>query len=177
MLNRLKGARAYLCGSMDFATDGGIGWRRAIGTWLVSRGCIVLDPTDKPTTEGAENPKLWHALKTAGKYDDLAIHMKTIRGIDLRMVDVSDFLVVYLDYDQKPCGTWEEIFLANREKKPVLIVCKQGKKAISNWMFGTIPHQHIFDTWEQLHEYLTHVDCAGTINGLRRWVFFNWRTP
>jgi len=52
--------------------------------------------------------------------------MKQIRPVDLRMVDICDFLVVNLDLQVHACGTYEELFWANRMKKPVLIRIEQG---------------------------------------------------
>lgn len=178
MRNRLRYMRAYLCGGMDNAKDGGVGWRKRVGRWLARRGVVILDPTDKPTDAGVESPEIrahWNELKATGHYAELAAAIKLIRGIDLRMVDISDFLVVYLDREQYPCGTYEELFLANREKKPVLVVSPQGKKGVSNWMFGTIPHQHIFGSWHELYRYLNHIDCDEHIEYLRRWHFFTFK--
>ena len=44
--------------------------------------------------------------------------MKIIRCVDLRMVDISDFLVVNLDPDIPTFGTHEEIANANRQRSP-----------------------------------------------------------
>ena len=60
-------------------------------------------------------------LKLEKKYEELSGLMKTIRSVDLRLVDISDFLIVSLDLNTHPCGTYEEIFLANRQKKPIII--------------------------------------------------------
>lgn len=46
--------------------------------------------------------------------------MKVIRSVDLRLVDISDFMIVNLDLETHPCGTLEEIFWANRQKSRYL---------------------------------------------------------
>ena len=38
-------------------------------------------------------------LKETGRYFELTERMKDIVHVDLRMVDVSDFLIIYLDMD------------------------------------------------------------------------------
>ena len=111
-------------------------------------------------------------LKQEKRYDELSKVMKTIRNVDLRLVDISDFLIVNLDLDIHPCGTYEEIFLANREKKPILINVAQGKQNAPDWLFGTIPHQMIFDSWLDLQEYLMYIDGAEEIVTYNRWYFF-----
>jgi hypothetical protein len=176
-MNRLWGMRAYTCGSMDYAKDGGVGWRQLVADWLTKRGVVVLDPTNKPTSLGVESPEIrdhWKKLRAEGRYEELAAAIKVIRGIDLRMVDISDFLVVYLDREQWPCGTWEELFLANREKKSVLIVSPHEH---SFWLYGTVPHQHLFHDWDSLFKYLHYIDTAENVELLRRWCFFDLLPP
>ena len=98
--------------------------------------------------------------------------MKTIRSVDLRLVDISDFIVVNLDLNIHPCGTYEEIFWANRQKKPVIMRIVQGKENAPDWLFGTFPHQHIFSDWHDIYAYLEHVNTAENVNNYNRWYFF-----
>lgn len=177
MHSRLSGTRAYLCGAMDRALDGGVGWRRFIRTHCSGYGIKWLDPTRKPIDigeESDENRQLRHEAKQNGDYETVAEAMKTIRCVDLRMVDISDWLVVNLDMDIHACGTYEEIFLANRQKKPILVHVEQGKAAAPDWLFGTIPHQHIFSTWEEVFSYLYEVAYANEVETFGRWYFFDW---
>ena len=97
--------------------------------------------------------------------------MKIIRSVDLRLVDISDFLIVNLDLSIHPCGTYEEIFWANRQKKPIIIHLEQGKQFAPDWLFGTIPHQMIFSTWLEIRDYLHHIDSSKTIETFNRWYF------
>ena len=48
-------------------------------------------------------------LKNTGRYFELTQRMKEIVHMDLRMVDVSDFVIVYLDMDARPFGTIHEL--------------------------------------------------------------------
>lgn len=179
-MNRLRANRAYLCGAMDRVKDGGVGWRNEIGAWLRTRGVIVLDPCNKPIDiglEDAENRALRHDLKQAGDYAAVARDMKIIRCVDLRMVDLSDFLIVNLDMEVHACGTYEELFLANREKKPVIVRVEQGKNHAPDWLLGTIPHQMIFSTWDEVSDYLHDVDSAPEVDLMKRWMFFNYDVP
>jgi nucleoside 2-deoxyribosyltransferase len=99
--------------------------------------------------------------------------MKTIRSVDLRLVDISDFLVVNLDLDIHPCGTYEEITWANRQKKPIIIHMVQGKGHAPDWLFGMIPHQMIFSNWDEIKNYLNHINNSENIDTHKRWYFFN----
>jgi hypothetical protein len=123
--------------------------------------------------EDAETHKYKLKLKADKNYDELSKLMKTIRSVDLRLVDISDFLIVNLDLDVHPCGTYEELFLANRSKKPVVIHIEQGKNKTPDWLFGTIPHEMIFSTWVELQNYLKYIDTNSEIEHYNRWRFFN----
>lgn len=174
-MNRLKNQRVYLAGAMDRVPDRGAGWRAEITPFLKSMGLVVFNPLNKPTEVGKEDHTthvLKCRLKEEGRYDELSELMKTIRATDLRLVDISDFLVVNLDITTHPCGTLEEIFLANRSKKPVIVRIEQGKESAPDWLFGTLPHAMFFSRWDEVRSYLSHVDGSGEIEDLGRWRFF-----
>lgn len=176
MLNRLKNQRVYLAGAMDRVPDRGVGWRSDITPFLEEMGLRVFNPLNKPTEVGKEDEN-YHInkkiLKSQEKYEELSDIMKSIRSVDLRLVDISDFLVVNLDLATHPSGTYEEIFLANRSKKPIVIRVEQGKIETPDWLFGTIPHQMIFSTWNEVKEYLSKINSEKEIETLKRWQFFN----
>lgn len=175
-MNRLKNQRVYLAGAMDRVEDRGSGWRDSITPFLKELGVVVFNPLNKPGELGTED-NTTHAvknlLKDSKKYDELSVIMKTIRAVDLRLVDISDFLIVNLDLNTHPCGTLEEIFLANRSKKPVLIRMEQGKSHTPDWLFGTLPHSMFFSTWDEVRSYLSHIDGDEFISHENRWRFFN----
>jgi nucleoside 2-deoxyribosyltransferase len=176
-MNRLDSQRVYLAGAMDRVVDRGVGWRDEITPFLESLGLLVFNPINKPTTVGSEDMdihKIKLALKEWGHYDELASMMKTIRSVDLRLVDISDFLIVNLDINTHPCGTLEEVFWANRQKKPIIMHLEQGKEKTPDWLFGTIPHQMIFSTWEEIKNYLNHINSSKVIETYNRWYFFQY---
>jgi hypothetical protein len=176
--NRLLLSRCYLAGAMDRVPDGGVEWRDRLTPWLNSRGIIVLNPVDKPCEigrEDAESRRIRHEAKMRGDYS-LLIKDKEVRGVDLRLVDNTDFLIVNLDLETHPCGTYEELFWANREKKPIIVRVEQGKDHAPDWLWWTIPHQMIFSTWEEVKTYLDHIafDPLEKIDRFKRWIFFDW---
>lgn len=176
MINRLSNQRVYLAGAMDRVKDRGNGWRDSITPFLESLGIIVFNPIKKPSSIGQEDETVYALkkdLKNNQKYDDLSKLMKQIRSVDLRLVDISDFLIVNLDLDIHPCGTYEEIFWANRQKKPILIHMVQGKQNAPDWLFGTIPHNMIFSSWDELKNYILYIDDNESIENYKRWYFFN----
>lgn len=175
-MNRLKNQRVYLAGAIDRVPDRGAGWREDITPFLKNKGVVVFNPLNKPTEVGAEDDsthELKGKLKSEGRYDELSSMMKVIRSIDLRLVDISDFLVVNLDITTHPCGTLEEIFWANRQKKPIIVHVEQGKQNAPDWLFGTIPHEMIFSTWDEVKDYLISVDTLDEVYPKGRWYFFS----
>lgn len=175
--NRLKGNRGYLGGAMDRVLDGGVGWRINLQRELADLDVIWMDPTSKPIEigiEDLENREYRHKMKECGSFDTVSTDMKIIRCVDLRMVDLSDFLIVSIDLDVHQCGTYEELFLANREKKPIILMITQGKKNCPDWLLGTVPHDLIFNSWEEVKQYVRHVAHDPVINTFRRWMFFNY---
>lgn len=175
-MNRLKNQRVYLAGAMDRVPDRGAGWRADITPFLNGLGVVVFNPLNKPTDTGVEDEDthlLKVRLKKEERYDELSSMMKVIRTTDLRLVDISDFLVVNLDINTHPCGTLEEIFWANRQKKPIIVHVEQGKSQAPDWLFGTIPHDMIFSRWEDVKEYLVRIDSAEKVDAKGRWYFFS----
>jgi nucleoside 2-deoxyribosyltransferase len=175
-INRLNKQRVYLAGAIDRVADRGIGWRDEITPFLSNMGIEVINPLKKTSNVGLENDsvhKFKVALRSEKKYDELSALMKNIRAVDLRLVDISDFLLVNLDLNTHPCGTYEEIFWANRQKKPIVIHMEQGKINAPDWLFGTVPHQTIFSSWDDIKEYLTHINSSENIDTYKRWYFFS----
>lgn len=175
--NKLLLQRAYLCGPIDRCPDDGKTWRDEISPKLKDVGVVVLNPLNKPSIgvalEDKENREKRKKEKRKGNFAEVTRLMKEIRNIDLRMVDMSDFLIVNLDLDVYPTGTMEEIFLANSQKKPILIMCKQGISNIPDWFFGTVPHQMFFSSWDSILIYLKGVDNGDFIDYTDRWRFFD----
>lgn len=177
MMHRLKSLRCYLAGPIDNAPDDGVGWRLALYPLLQELGCTILDPCDKPIKEAKyreidDEKRAMMALKSNGRYLELAQRMKPIVHYDLRMVDISDFVVAYLHPKVPVFGTVHEIVNSLNQRKPTLVVVEGGKKNAPNWLFGIMDYHFIFDSFEELAVYLKQLD-DGTIAGdLSRWVFF-----
>lgn len=176
-MSRLLYHRCYLCGGMDRVPDGGTEWRLKITPFLRSIGVVVMDPTNKPCNFGIENKEIRNIRQKAKMMNDYGpvLNDKEVRAVDLRMVDVSDFLVCKIDMNFHLCGSYEEIFLANRQKKPILIVCEDGVGKLPDWLFWTLPNDWFFDSFDKLKIYL--IDVAVNPNfkeRKKRWMFFDY---
>lgn len=177
LASNLKNTRVYLVGAMDRVPDGGVQWRDRITPFLEGMGVKVLNPCDPKTkamiaiTEEESRGVIQH-YKDTTQYHRIKPEFGIIRGADLRCVDVSDFIIAHIDIEVHACGTYEEITTANRQKKPVLIWCEQGKKNAPNWLFFMLPHEHIFGSMEDLMYYLSQIHATKDVKGLKRWFFF-----
>jgi len=177
MKSRLKNTMCYLCGAMDRVPDGGAGWRNMITPILKDMGIGVLDPCNKPTDfahETSEFRDKIEQLKLKKQFNEVKELMRDIAAIDLRMVDIAHFVIMYMDINIHMCGSYHEASVAIQQKKPLLIVCKQGKGRIPNWIFGVMPHQHMFSHWPELICYLEDVHTGKEHNHYNRWRFFDF---
>lgn len=139
-LGHLNNARVYLSGPMDFVAsrteEKNNGWRVRVKEFLQSYGVTVFDPWEKPQVRG---------LHEYGKEDVASIIVRDkwtfkdnsegarVRAecaqnfwetmhIDLRMVDISDFVIAFCPTNIYSVGTPHEIMVARQQHKPVLFV-------------------------------------------------------
>lgn len=177
-MNRLNGLRCYLAGPIDHAEDDGVGWRMEVSAWLKDMGVLIFDPCNKPLVyakykEIEDEKQKMMELKTTGRFYELTERMKEIVHVDLRMTDVSDFLIVYIDPNITMFGTIHELLNSLNQRKPTLVVIEGGRQNASNWLFGIMDYNFMFDGFDDLRTFLHQID-NGTIGGdLSRWVFFD----
>jgi len=136
----LTGTRVYLSGPMDFvasrAQEKKAGWRVRVKAFLRSFGAVVFDPWEKPGVRGfheygredvhsASAREEWTFAPTsvgARTRARIANSFWETMHIDLRMVDISDFIIAYCPTNIFSVGTPHEIIEARRQHKPVLVV-------------------------------------------------------
>lgn len=177
-MGKLYSSKTYLVGAMDRVLDGGVEWREWITPKLHEMGVMVHNPCDKLPAYSWEDRQereirgAINQLKKERKYNQIKQDHWQMRSIDLRMVDTSDFIIANIDIDVHACGTYEEIVTANRQKKPILVHCSQGKENAPNWLFLMLPHIHIFDTWNNLLAHLEYIDLKGN-DSSDRWILFD----
>ncbi len=135
--NILKSSRVYLSGPMDFVgsriVEKFFGWRAILTPVLRALHLSVLDPWNKPEVlghreygkEGVINPKsvyekdFWTNNETRAQFE--TDFWETVH-IDLRMCDLSDFLIAFTPTNVYSVGTVHEIVVARNQLKPTLLV-------------------------------------------------------
>jgi len=176
-INKLEDSIGYLSGPIDDAEDNGIQWRRQLVELLKEKkmGFIkILDPTNKLPglcEEVGDTQEIMKSHKLHQRWDALTAMMRPVVRVDLRQVDVCDFLIAYIDVDIHACGTYHEIVIANQQKKPILIISKQGKKSVPSWLFGILDHDCFLESVEECVDYLSGINDGG-VPANDKWVLF-----
>lgn len=172
MKNILKGSTTYLVGPIQYK-DGSL-WRQQIESQLKPMGIRIFNPYNHPFINSrqeacGDTQQELKKMAAEGKYDELSVIMKQIRREDLACVDLSTFIIAYIDTSVYTCGTWEEIFWANRLKRPIFLICEQGKQNLPLWMFGTIPHKYVYNTFDEVINVLKKIDSGEIEISSDRW--------
>lgn len=159
----------YLSAPIEFE-NGRSEWRKPAITYLTEKfGIDVFDPSVDEKQKRAE--RLEKAVEQ-GNFDEVEKIATTFAKKDLGVIDRSDFLVAYNPYKVPTTGTPCEVHHAIQLKKPVMIVCPEGKKFASRWYFGNIRHRYIFGSWKDLYSYLDEVDQFKHKDNHRWWMVY-----
>ena len=176
-MNKLKGSMVYLSGQIDrISEEEATHWRNYLTPIFKNLGVGVLDPCNKPITGAIEDQNARDIRKAhikAGRFEEATKMMKEIARVDLRMVDKADLLVVYLNMDTFHCGTIHELIIGLQQNKPCLVVIKQGKVNMPDWLLGIMPHRYIFSTFIDMMEYVTDIDSGRIEANEKYWRFFD----
>tara|TARA_R110002096_G_scaffold16106_39_gene55278 strand:+ start:1695 stop:2714 length:1020 start_codon:yes stop_codon:yes gene_type:complete len=136
--NLLQNTRSYLSGPMDFVgsrvVEKYLGWRSILTPLLRLLSVTVLDPWNKPPVLGHDGDygregllpakaqyelDFWTNRETRARFEQ--DFWETVH-IDLRMTDISDFVVAFVPTNIYSVGTVHEIITARLQLKPVLLV-------------------------------------------------------
>jgi nucleoside 2-deoxyribosyltransferase len=171
-LNRTK---CYLAGNIE-NSNAPNQWRDVVKTELKDTGIIFFDPLQKPFMDSVNEDKEHIArlakLRAEGGYKELSKIMRKIRVEDLSLVDRADFLIASISAKTASWGTAEEVFWANRMKKPIYLVVSEGRRACPFWIFGTLPDDQIYDNMEDVVADIKKLDSGEKTIDLSRWKIF-----
>lgn len=172
LLNRTK---CYLAGNIENSNAPGY-WRDRVKTELADTGIVFFDPLKKPfmdsVNEDKEHIDRLVKARSEGNFTELAKIMRKIRVEDLSLVDRTDFLIALISAKTASWGTAEEVFWANRMKKPIFLVVTEGRRACPFWIFGTLPIDEIYDSIEDVVVDLKKLDSGEKKIDLSRWKIF-----
>lgn len=151
----------------------GRGWREDIKPKLTNMGITVFDPYVKPFMDDTnEDESVRGQLKTwmeAGEYDKVSERMKKIRAFDLRLCDLSDFIIAHINPSVASWGSAEEIVTSVRMRKPVFLSIEGSKKVCPLWIMGMLPHKYIYNNTDEIIEALNKIDSGEKVIDNDRW--------
>jgi hypothetical protein len=161
--NILNNAVILLSGPIDNSIDDGIGIRKEIINKCRAVGIEAhfLDPTDKPTNgfkEVGEEKKKLFQLKQEGQFSTVAAIARSFRYQDLRMVDISDIVIVHIDPNIHMSGTYEELYRAKQLDRKMFVIVNGGMAYLPNWLFGVFSSDEVFESVDEC------VQCLLKIN-------------
>jgi len=171
----LSRTKCYLAGNIENSNAPNY-WRDVVKKELQETGIVFFDPLKKPfmdsVNEDKEHIAKLTSLRAEGGYDELSKVMRKIRVEDLSLVDRADFLIASISAKTASWGTAEEVFWANRMKKPIFLVVAEGKRACPFWIFGTLPHDQIYESVEEVIADIRKLDSGEKQIDLSHWKIF-----
>jgi len=151
----------------------GRSWREKATEEMQKMGITVFDPYKKPFIDDVkEDETVRAALKVSlenGDFDTVAARMKPVRNFDLRLCDISDFLVAHIIPNLVSWGSAEELVTACRMKKPTFISIEGGKNKCPLWLLGMFPHKYIYNNNEEVMDMLRKIDSGEKKIDSDRW--------
>jgi nucleoside 2-deoxyribosyltransferase len=155
----------YLSGPIENSSDGE-NWRTEPKKILTEKYELnVFDPF-------ADIKQQWvpalNQARAEKNYEEIRKIAKQFVRKDLGNVNKADMVIAYLPFKVATTGTHHEIINANNMKKPVLLICPQGKENVPLWYFGFIHHNNMFGSFEEVYERLDEINLGKHVND-DRW--------
>jgi len=173
MKNLLNEAIVYLAGPIECVKDFGVGWRDDFIMKSDHLNLDIINPCNKPSNCTAEvgrsGERTVDRLRRQRKWSELQRFVKGFRREDLRFTDLADFLILYINPSIHMCGSYDEAFNAERQKKPLFAICEGGIEKLPTWLFGVFSTNEVFDNVDQCIAHLEKLN-DGRIELDDRWV-------
>lgn len=164
---------------MQYTQDWGTNWRKEITQELIKIGVDpnnILDPVSDRTgkTPIKEEIRRIQFFKDTNNYRELKELSKTIIRHDLRMVDISDAIILgIISQDGKvptTFGTTHEVVTAVEQHKPLFVYTNLSYKDIPLWWLGLLPDLGCWAKTPQELAQLIYRDIEENISKESKWV-------
>jgi len=161
----------YLSSSMENAECDE--WRSKCLSFFKDIGVKVFDPYNKPfmddLDESPEFRKKIYEEREKGNLEWVHEHFRNIRAVDLSCCDRADFLTVHIYPKIASWGAAEEIYTANRAKKPIFITVEGGIKKTPLWLLGVLPPKYFYNNVDEMLEMIYNINHRIMPIDSRRW--------
>lgn len=152
-MNILNKTKVYLVGGIENFGIEARTWREYTSSKLHQIGVKCFDPFKKPFLNSVEEDEktrdILLKLMSDGNYKHVREHMRRVRAFDLRLVDLSDFVIACISPTKASWGSADEIFTALRLRKPTFIVVEGGVSKTPLWIVGSIPTEYLFNNLDE----------------------------
>jgi len=176
----------YLSGPMDFADDGGTGWREEWTDKLIDIGIKsqqIYNPCKKPFN-GAQfeldnEAEIWKKCRETEDWELMERTASQIMHVDLRLVDKADIILVNFPrmengFRVPTYGTIHELVIAHQQRKPIFMVWEEtGKKDCSAWLMKLVGHKNIFAHVDKLITHLTLISQGEKAFDANEWLLLD----
>lgn len=176
----------YLSGAMDFADDGGKGWREEWTQKLIDIGINqkqIYNPCRKPFNKAQldldDESRIWKECRESKDWDRMEKTASQIMHVDLRLLDKSDIVLVNFPrmdngFRVPTYGTIHEIVVAHQQRKPIFIVWeKTGKTDCSAWLMKLVGHKNIFTHVNELIKHLQAISRGKKPFDANEWLLLD----
>jgi nucleoside 2-deoxyribosyltransferase len=196
-MNLLKDTRCYLAGPVEHDNKA-TSWRKSVALKLSKLGVKPFDPLIKPpwlkgychahpkeyrrVMDGDESEEGYVRTYPKGKVwlqkSNVIAANRDMRKVDMRIVSAVDWIVCYLPVTFTS-GTFEEVYEALRQGKPVFFCCPEGIP--STWLLAATGatehdyHEIFFKDWKSLINHVRKIDKGQIVLDSHKWVFLTWR--
>ena len=101
--------------------------------------------------------------------DIVAERMKKVRNFDLRLCDLSDFIIAHINPAVASWGSAEELVTSCRMKKPTFISVEGGRNACPLWVLGMFPTKYIYNNTQEILDMIQKIDAEEKVIDSDRW--------
>ena len=171
MSNILKNTKVYLAGNMEH-TDDSVNWRNYMAYNLKEMDIKVLSPLDTMfINQNGETDADRCRLKRERQlenYEYVAEYMKGIVQKDLRLIDLSDYVIVNMEIKKPTFGTIHELVIAIQQKKPVFLAVGD-KRDCPLWLLGIVNPKYIYNNIDEILSMIRKIDSGDREIDIKRW--------
>lgn len=162
----------YLAGNMEH-TAGAEGWRDFVKQRLSPIGVNILSPVDTKflgyPVESRDDILRMKRERRNGNLDTVSEYMKRVIRKDLRLIDLSDFVIVNMEVLKPTFGTMHELVIADQQKKPIFLSISEGRHECPLWILGLVNPKFIYNNIDEVVETILKIDDGSIELNPERW--------
>jgi len=167
----LAGTKTYLAGNLEYS-DESLSWRDLVETELSNLEIICLSPIkrtfDKQMVETKEDRERLKLIRQNGEWDEVASYMKEVVKKDLRLIDLSDFVIFNFEFEKPTFGTMHELVVAEQQRKPIFVTCRD-LKLVPLWIMGLIDKKYFYRSITDVIEAVRKINSGEQSIDSDRW--------